>query len=160
MTESAFLNRGQLDIVRLVWMLVALVLALMTIFPLLWMLSISFKPPVEVFQPNLIPMAPTWDNFLYVLFHSDNAKGGDLQNVAFYRDDTVDKLLIDAQAVADEGARSELYAAVQDKIAADAPWVPIAHSELVVAGRAELEGVVLSPTGNPVYALIRRPGAR
>jgi multiple sugar transport system permease protein len=67
MTESAFLNRGQLDIVRLVWMLVALVLALMTIFPLLWMLSISFKPPVEVFQPNLIPMAPTWDNFLYVL---------------------------------------------------------------------------------------------
>jgi peptide/nickel transport system substrate-binding protein len=100
------------------------------------------------------------DNFLYVLFHSDNAKGGDLQNVAFYRDDTVDKLLIDAQAVADEGARTELYAAVQDKIAADAPWVPIAHSELVVAGRAELEGVVLSPTGHPVYALIRRPGAR
>jgi hypothetical protein len=38
--------------------------------------------------------------------------------------------------------------------------VPIAHSELVVAGRAELEGVVLSPTGHPVYALIRRPGAR
>ena len=42
---------------------------------------------------------------------------------------------------------------------ADAPWVPLAHSELVVAGRTELERVVLSPTGHPVYSLIRRRGA-
>ena len=68
------------------------------------------------------------DNFLYVLFHSDNAMGPDPQNVAFYRDDTVDKWLVEAQGVADEATRSGLYAAVQDKIATDAPWVPIAHS--------------------------------
>ena len=61
------MTRGQVDVVRLVWMLVTLVLALMTIFPLLWMLSISLKQPVEVFQPNLWPNAPTFDNFLYVL---------------------------------------------------------------------------------------------
>ena len=67
MTESALLTRGQVDVVRLAWMLVTLVLALMTIFPLLWMLSISFKQPVEVFQPNLWPSEPTLDNFLYVL---------------------------------------------------------------------------------------------
>ena len=96
------------------------------------------------------------DNFLYVLFHSDNAMGPDPQNVAFYRDDTVDKWLVEAQGVADEGTRSGLYAAVQDKIATDAPWVPIAHSELIVAGRAELEGLVLSPTGHPIYSQIRR----
>ena len=46
--------------------------------------------------------------------------------------------------------------AIQDKIASDAPWVPLAHSELVVAGRAELQNVVLSPTGHPVYPLIQR----
>ena len=34
--------------------------------------------------------------------------------------------------------------------------MPIAHSELVVAGRNELDRVVLSPTGHPVYSLIRR----
>ena len=96
------------------------------------------------------------DNFLYVLFHSDNAVTGAAQNVAFYRDDTVDKWLDEAQGVADETTRSGLYAAVQDKLATDAPWVPIAHSELVVAGRAELDGVVLSPTGHPLYSLIRR----
>jgi hypothetical protein len=49
---------------------------------------------------------------------------------------------------------------VQDRIAAQAPWVPITHSELVVAGRAELEHVVLSPTGHPIYALIRRAEVR
>jgi multiple sugar transport system permease protein len=74
MTESALLTRGQVDIVRLAWMLVTLVLALMTIFPLLWMLSISFKQPLEVFQPNLWPNAPTLDNFLYVLTEAPFAR--------------------------------------------------------------------------------------
>ncbi len=98
------------------------------------------------------------DNFLYVLFSSDNAQVPDAQNIAFFRDPLVDKLLEDAQAAVDEPTRSSFYAEVQDQIAAAAPWVPIAHSELVVAGRAELNGVVLSPLGHPVYALIRRAG--
>jgi multiple sugar transport system permease protein len=68
------MTRGQVDVVRLVWMLVTLVLALMTIFPLLWMLSISLKQPVEVFQPNLWPTAPTLDNFLYVLTEAPFAR--------------------------------------------------------------------------------------
>ena len=67
MNNETLLSRGQLSVVRLTWMLVALALALMTVFPLLWMLSISFKSPTEVFQPNLLPRAPNWDNFVYVL---------------------------------------------------------------------------------------------
>jgi peptide/nickel transport system substrate-binding protein len=97
------------------------------------------------------------DNFLYVLLHSkqSNTELG-AQNVALYRDKDVDDMLIAAQEAPDEATRSALYAAVQDKVASDAPWVPIAHSELVVAGRTELERVVLSPTRHPVYQLIRR----
>ena len=96
------------------------------------------------------------DNFLYVLFSSDNAVAPDAQNIAFFKNALVDKLLGDAQAAVDEPTRTSYYAEIQDQIAAAAPWVPIAHSELVVAGRAELNGVVLSPLGHPVYALIRR----
>ena len=96
------------------------------------------------------------DNFLYVLFDSDNAHPGDAQNYAFYRNPDVDRLLLAAQGVADEDARKKLYAQVQDQLALDAPWAPIVHSELVVAARAELEGLVLWPDGNPIYALIRR----
>ncbi len=95
------------------------------------------------------------DNFLYVLFHSDNTVGN-AQNFAFYRDPVVDKLLIDAQAASEEGERSRLYRSVQDKLGEDAPWVPIAHSEYVVAGRKEIGNVVLSPLGHPIYAAIFR----
>jgi len=57
----------QANTVRIVWMLVTLVLAVMTIFPLLYMLAIAFKGPTEVFKSNLIPDRPTLDNFIYVL---------------------------------------------------------------------------------------------
>jgi peptide/nickel transport system substrate-binding protein len=100
------------------------------------------------------------DNFLYVLFHSDNTVVESAQNVAFYRDEDVDQLLIAAQGSVDEPTRLGLYRNVQDKIAEDCPWVPIAHSEYVVAVRAELEDVVLSPLGHPVYARIHRREAR
>lgn len=96
------------------------------------------------------------DNFLYVLFHSDSAVVGSANNIAFYRDAALDKLLIDAQGAVDKATRTGLYHAIQDRIAEQAPWVPIAHSEYVVAGRREVEGVVLSPLGHPVYARIWR----
>jgi multiple sugar transport system permease protein len=67
MTDGALLDRNQLNVVRLVWMLIAIILAVMTVFPLFWMLSIAFKAPAEVFKPNFLPEAPSWDNFLYVL---------------------------------------------------------------------------------------------
>ncbi len=67
MNDAVLISRRQVDVVRMVWMLVALVLALMTIFPLFWMISIAFKPAAEVFQPNLLPVVPTFDNFIYVM---------------------------------------------------------------------------------------------
>jgi peptide/nickel transport system substrate-binding protein len=100
------------------------------------------------------------DNFLYVLLHSDNAVPGSAQNIAFYRNPTVDDLLIAAQAAVDEPSRSKLYAEVQDILAEDAPWVPLAHSELVVAARAELADASLTPLGYVQYALIHRKEPR
>jgi peptide/nickel transport system substrate-binding protein len=100
------------------------------------------------------------DNFLYVLFHSDNTVLDTAQNFAFYREPVVDRLLIEAQGAVDEATRTALYRSVQDRISEDAPWIPIAHSEYVVAARAELTGVVLSPLGHPVYARIQRRAHR
>jgi peptide/nickel transport system substrate-binding protein len=96
------------------------------------------------------------DNFLYVLFDKDNAVPGEAQNFSFYTQDRVHQLLLAAQGASDVKAREALYGQVQEQLAIDAPWVPIAHSELVVAHRAELENVLVSPTGHPVYPLIRR----
>jgi len=96
------------------------------------------------------------DNFLMVLLSSKQAEGVVAQNIAYYKSADVDQLLLEAQGESDTQKRALLYARIQDMIAEDAPWVPLAHSELVVAGRVELERVVLSPTGRPIYALIRR----
>ncbi len=100
------------------------------------------------------------DNFLSVLFHSDSAVLGTANNVAFYRNERVDQLLAEAQAASDVHTRSKIYAVIQDQIAADAPWVPLAHSEFVIAARAELAGLIMSPLGHPVYPLIRRRSHR
>jgi peptide/nickel transport system substrate-binding protein len=100
------------------------------------------------------------DNFLYVLLHSDNAVVGSAQNVSFYNSPALDRLLIEAQIAIDEPSRSRLYAQAQDLVADDAPWLPIAHSELVVAARAELGGVLLTPLGHPLYPSIFRRDPR
>ncbi|TDD70653.1 carbohydrate ABC transporter permease [Jiangella aurantiaca] len=41
---------------------------LLVVTPFLWMLSLAFKPPTEVFTypPRLLPQQPTLDNFVYV----------------------------------------------------------------------------------------------
>jgi peptide/nickel transport system substrate-binding protein len=100
------------------------------------------------------------DNFLYVLFHSDSAVPGSANNIAFYRDALVDRILTEAQGVNDQASRARLYRQAQERIAETAPWVPLAHSRYVVAARKEIANVVLSPLGHLVYSKITRDGRR
>jgi multiple sugar transport system permease protein len=64
---NRYFARSQATLVKGIWLAIAFVLALMTIFPLLWMVSIAFKPAADTFSPTLLPSAPTWENFVYVL---------------------------------------------------------------------------------------------
>jgi multiple sugar transport system permease protein len=63
------LNRSRHFCVRLrqgLLFSVIAILALLTVTPLVWMISASFKPGNETFSPNLVPLHPTLDNFTYV----------------------------------------------------------------------------------------------
>lgn len=62
---------GQTAMVRLAWMLVGAALAATTLFPLVWMVSIAFKPQAEMFDMRVIPASPTWGNFAYVFTEVD-----------------------------------------------------------------------------------------
>jgi hypothetical protein len=42
------------------------VICLLTIFPLIWMVSSAFKPGEDVYSLSIIPESPTLDNFRYV----------------------------------------------------------------------------------------------
>src|SRR5438874_1500292 len=68
---TGFDSRAALKPARMVLFLVSAVLAFMTVLPLLWMLSIAFKRPDEVFNMNLVPNHATLDNFLYVFTKLD-----------------------------------------------------------------------------------------
>src|SRR5690606_12932383 len=65
-SRGAKLSRSQVRLVRYVWMFAAALLGVLVLFPLLWMVSISFKPSAESFSGSLIPTQPTLSNFVHV----------------------------------------------------------------------------------------------
>jgi ABC-type glycerol-3-phosphate transport system permease component len=46
--------------------MILIALSILSIFPLYWMVSSSFKPVNEIYSPNLIPTAPTLENYVRV----------------------------------------------------------------------------------------------
>ena len=95
------------------------------------------------------------DNFLQQL-DRENTVIGSAINVAFYRDDLVHELLLQAQQADDRLDRERLYARVQEQIAEDVPWVPLAHSQVALAARDDVTGLILNPTGQVIYRAVRR----
>lgn len=85
------------------------------------------------------------DNFIYTLLDKDTIGSN---NYAHYSNDEVHELLIAAQSETDEEVRSELYKQAQVIIHEDAPWVPLAHSIPLLAGKKGVTGYLPHPTGS------------
>ena len=86
------------------------------------------------------------DNFLYLLFDQDNAVSGSARNVAFYKNPELHGILTWAQESSDQHERERFYRRAQDLIAREAPWVPLAHAEVVVASRSSVAGLMVHPS--------------
>ncbi|MER2112490.1 MAG: ABC transporter substrate-binding protein [Solibacillus isronensis] len=85
------------------------------------------------------------DNFIYTLLDKDNIGSN---NYAYYTNEEVHGLLIQAQSETDENVRNELYKKAQEIIHDDAPWVPLAHSTPLLAAKAGVNGFLPHPTGS------------
>ncbi|MCM3723319.1 ABC transporter substrate-binding protein [Solibacillus isronensis] len=85
------------------------------------------------------------DNFIYTLLDKDNIGSN---NYAYYTNEEVHSLLIQAQSETDENVRNELYKKAQEIIHDDAPWVPLAHSTPLLAAKAGVNGFLPHPTGS------------
>jgi multiple sugar transport system permease protein len=50
------------------WTVAGIVIVIYSFFPLLWMISLAFKPPSDIVSghPQFLPTAATWDNFTEV----------------------------------------------------------------------------------------------
>ncbi|HWM88077.1 MAG TPA: ABC transporter substrate-binding protein [Kofleriaceae bacterium] len=97
-------------------------------------------------------------NFLYLLFDMESTKPGVAQNLAFYKDVEVHHLLVGAQLTTSRARREALYRRAQERIALDAPWVPLAHSRLAVAARVDVGGISVNPTTGVDFKKVWRSG--
>jgi peptide/nickel transport system substrate-binding protein len=95
------------------------------------------------------------DDYLSLL--SSGAIGaGWSRNIAFYRNPVVDELLARARRDGRPAERAQLYVAIQQALARDQPWVPLAHSQSAIAARDELSGIFLGRGGVIDYGSIQR----
>ncbi len=87
------------------------------------------------------------DNFLYVLLDEDNAIKPKAENLSFFRNSGLHSVLLRAQHSADQSERAKLYQEAQRTIHREAPWVPLAHVQQVVALRDTVHGIIQHPFG-------------
>ena len=87
---------------------------------------------------------------LYPLSSSEGAtKGPNAFNMSFYRNRTLDDLLIRASQVSFRRERQRLYARAQGLLAEDVPWIPLYVRLHYAAARPEVRNLRLHPSGNP-----------
>lgn len=89
------------------------------------------------------------DNFIYTLLDKDTIGSN---NYAYYANEEVHNLLIQAQSEVDEEKRNELYKKAQEIIKEDAPWVPLAHSIPLLAAKKGVTNYKPHPTGSEVLS--------
>jgi Bacterial extracellular solute-binding proteins, family 5 Middle. len=85
------------------------------------------------------------DNFLYVLLDKDNIG---TNNYTYYSNDELHDILIQAQREVDGDKRNALYRQAQEIIKEDAPWIPLVHSQPLLAGRSDIKNFKPHPTGS------------
>ncbi|MFK9094038.1 ABC transporter substrate-binding protein [Bacillus salipaludis] len=85
------------------------------------------------------------DNFIYTLLDKDSIGSN---NYAYYSNDELHDILIEAQTETDQSKRNELYKKAQEIIHEDAPWVPLVHSTPLLAASKDVLNYVPHPTGS------------
>ncbi|ETI67989.1 ABC transporter substrate-binding protein [Neobacillus vireti] len=85
------------------------------------------------------------DNFIYTLLDKDSIGSN---NYAYYSNEELHKILIEAQTETEQSKRNELYKKAQEIIHEDAPWVPLVHSTPLLAAGKDVLNYLPHPTGS------------
>jgi peptide/nickel transport system substrate-binding protein len=89
---------------------------------------------------------------LYPLSSSEGAsKGATAVNLSFYRNRTLDDLLIRGSQITFRPERRRLYVRAQSMLAEEVPWVPLYVRMHWAAARSEVRNLRLHPSGNPRF---------
>ena len=85
------------------------------------------------------------DNFFYYLLSKEAAKKP-AGNIAFYRSDEMQEVLVEAQSTTNQAKRIELYKRAQGLFHRDSPWVPLAHAKQILIINKQIQNLKLHPT--------------
>ena len=85
------------------------------------------------------------DNFFYHLLSKEAAKKP-AGNIAFYRSDEMQEVLVEAQSTTNQAKRIELYKRAQGLFHRDSPWVPLAHAKQILIINKQIQNLKLHPT--------------
>lgn len=88
------------------------------------------------------------DTFINVLLNSAAATKKDSQNLAYYKNHEMDKVLNKARHSIKDNERRQLYYRAQKMFHRDAPWAPIAYPKPVLGFREEVRGFTPSPASS------------
>jgi len=91
---------------------------------------------------------PDPHDFIYYMFHSDNAVVASADNLAWYKNPEVDELLFKADTTLDQATREELFVKAQRIIYEDYAHVPGYHYIETVGVRTRVHGYIIDALGN------------
>ncbi len=97
------------------------------------------------------------DNFLFVLLDKTNARIGSANNISFYRSDEVHQRLLAARRTSDAAERARLYREAQALIHHDAPMVPLAYTDKMIAYDTTFGPLSVEPVTHPLLRLVEHP---
>jgi peptide/nickel transport system substrate-binding protein/oligopeptide transport system substrate-binding protein len=80
---------------------------------------------VDAFFLDWVADYPDAENFIFPLFHSENAGGGG--NRSFFKDPEIDRLIEEAGRTIDQHEVGEMYARIDGDIHDKAPWIYLYH---------------------------------
>jgi peptide/nickel transport system substrate-binding protein len=91
------------------------------------------------------------DNFLYVLLDKDTATIGSALNICFWMNDDYHSLMIAARRELDPEKRAALYRKAQEIVFDEAPMVPLAHAQQLMACRTNVSGIFFEVNGDILF---------
>ncbi|HIU04432.1 MAG TPA: ABC transporter substrate-binding protein, partial [Candidatus Coprousia avicola] len=98
----------------------------------------------QVARLDAVSDRPTTESFLFPLFHSRSAGGG---NVTGFASEEVDNLLNQARAVTGDSERMSALEQADELVAADAPVIPLTYPLQVIAAGEAADGLIIDPQG-------------
>jgi len=109
-----------------------------------WATTPLAQSPLQIFVLGWATQYLDADGELFGQFYSGQAPPTGLAPM-FYKDEQVDRLLLQGQTVPDQAKREDIYKQAQQLIWKDAPWIWLWSQDFYVVATSHIDGLTVTP---------------